>query len=115
MSEILCKGQKLIDSQRICCFNNESVTIKHHFDKNAVLEIQINFLYNDGEINYSIASEENGKVILNLYNFKSSLGSGLKKPQQIAAYNGKKISIVFFVTLLPEANPILDYSLYMEV
>ena len=69
----------------------------------------------DDILKYNIESAENGKVNIHVYNFKSSFATGLKKAQAIAKYNGRMISIVFFVTLLPEANPILDYSLYMEV
>lgn len=114
MSTILFKNQRLIDSQRICCFNNESVTIKHQLDKNNTLEITFNFHYDDGETRYRIVSNESGKLSFDLYNFNSHFGTGLKNPEKIAKYNGKEISIVFFVRVMPEANPILDYSLYLE-
>lgn len=118
MTNILCKNYRLLDSQRVCCFDNESITIEHKFNEKNILSVIFNFHYNDTEdkkANYEVKSEENGKIVFDLYNFKSSLGTGLKKPQCIAKYNKKGIFIVFFVTLLPEANPILDYSLYMEV
>lgn len=115
MSEIVCKSQKLIESQRICCYDCEQITIKHAFDKHNVLEINFIFHYDGDILKYNIESAENGKVNIHVYNFKSSFATGLKKAQAIAKYNGRMISIVFFVTLLPEANPILDYSLYMEV
>ena len=115
MTEIVCNNQKLISSQRICCFDNEKTTIKHSFDKGNILEINFMFHYDDDILKYTIESAENGKINIHLYNFKSSFGTGLKKPQTIAKYKGKEISIVFFVTLLPDANPILDYSIYMEV
>lgn len=115
MSEITCRNQKLVETQRICCFDNETITIKHSFDQNSVLEINFHFHYDDGELRYTVNSAENGIVNIHLYNFKSSFGMGLKKPQTIAKYKGNEVSIVFFVTLLPDANPILDYSIYMEV
>lgn len=117
MSNAICKNHKLLDSQRICCFDNESITIEHKFNEKNILSVTFNFHYNDGEdkkASYEVNSVENGKIVFDLYNFRSSLGTGLKKPQRIAKYNTKNIFIVFFVTLLPEANPILDYSLYME-
>lgn len=115
MSEVICKNQKMIDSQRICCFNNESVIIRYSFTAKSVLEVVFNFNYDNTDTRYNIESAEDGKIVINLFNFKSAFGSGLKSPQAIAKYNGKEISIVFFVTVLPEANPILDYSLYLEV
>lgn len=115
MSEITCKNQKLIETQRVCCFDSDTTVIKYRFDENSVLELTFRFYYNDGNLDYKIESSETGKFTFHLYNFKSSFGTGLKKPQSIAKYNGHEISIVFFVTLLPNANPILDYSLYMEV
>ncbi len=114
MSTITFENQKLIDSQRICCFNNKSLTIHHQLDKNNTLGITFNFNYDDGEVRYNVTSVENGQITFNLYNFKSHFGTGLKKPEPIAKYNGKQISIVFFVRVLPDANPILDYSLYLE-
>lgn len=115
MSEIICKNQRLIESQRICCYDSEQITIKHSFDKASVLEINFIFHYDDEALKYRIESAENGKVNIHLHNFRSSFGTGLKKAQAIGKYNGHEISIVFFVTLLPDANPILDYSMYMEV
>lgn len=115
MTSIICNNQKLLASQRVCCFNNDSVEIKYQFDVTDVLTIVFNFHYDEENTRYTLNSKENGKVILDLYNFKSSFGTGLKTPQIIGKYKGKPISIVFFVTLLPEANPIVDYSLYLEV
>lgn len=114
MSEINCKNQKLIETQRICCFDNEGITIKHRFDNNNTLELNFYFHYDDGELRYQFESSENGKLNMHLYNFTSAFGTGLKKPQAIAKYKGKEISIIFYITLLPDANPILDYSLYLE-
>lgn len=115
MSDITCKNQKLIESQRICCYDCEQITIKHSFDEHSVLEIKFIFHYDEGALKYNIESSENGKVNIHVYNFKSSFGTGLKKAQAIAKYNDSIVSIIFFVTLPPEANPILDYSIYMEV
>ena len=114
MSEISCKNQRLVETQRICCFDNESVTIKHKFDNGNVLEINFFFHYDDGELSYKIESTTDGILNIHLTNFKSPFGTGLKKPQALGKYKGKEISIVFFVTLIPNANPILDYSLYLE-
>ena len=115
MTSIICNKQKLLSSQRVCCFDNDSIEIEYQFDINDVLTIVFNFHYDEENTRYTLNSKENGKVVLDLYNFKSSLGTGLKTPQIIGKYKGKTISIVFFVTLLPEANPIVDYSLYLEV
>lgn len=114
MAYIFCKNYKLIESQRICCFDNEAITIEHRFDDKDILSVSFIFHYDDEVVRYTVDSSENGKVTFDLYNFKSSFGTGLKKPQSIAKYNGKYIYIVFFVTLLPDANPIIDYSLYLE-
>lgn len=116
MTTIRCKNQKLIDSQRICCFDNDSITIEHRFDEKSTLFVTFSFHYseNDEKPKYTITSSENGKIVIDLYDFKSSFGTGLKRPQVIAKYFEQNISIVFFVTLLPDANPIIDYSLYLE-
>ena len=115
MLEISCKNQKLIATHRVCCFDNESITARISLDDNNVIEINFYFFYDNNVSNYTISSTENGKVNINLYNFASGTGTGIKRPVQIGKLNEKMISIVFFVYLFPEANPILDFSLYLEV
>lgn len=115
MTSISCNKQKLLSSKRICCFDNDSFEIQHQFDANNVLTIVFNFRYDEKNTRYTLNSTENGKVVLDLFNFRSPHGTGLKTPQIIGKYQDKTISIVFFVTLLPDANPIVDYSLYLEV
>lgn len=114
MAEIKFGNQRLIDSNRICCYNNDSVSIRHQFNNNETLEMIFNFHYDEGESHFTVNSLVNGCVVLDLYNFKSTWGTGITSPQVIAKYNQKNISIVFFVTVIPNANPILDFSLYME-
>lgn len=115
MAEVICNNFRLIESQRICCLDKNSITIRYSFDENDTLEITFKFHFDNNTPRFTHTSTENGKIVFDLYNFVDPIGTGLKQPEPIGKYKGKEILIVFFVALLREANPILDYSLYMEV
>ena len=117
MNEIVCDNKRLVYSGRICCINNESITLKIDITEQDVINIVFNFHYEDGDaVKTTMQSPENGKVVFDLTNYVSSLGTGITKPVEIGSLNSKKIYIIFYVYRLDKtAFPIIDLSLYMEV
>ena len=114
--EVICNNVELICSERICCYDNKSIKIVQQFDEESALTIVFNFLYDESQSSqqYRLSSPNNGTVAFDIYNFSNPLGSGLKMPIEIAKYKGRKIEIVFFIYKFKDANPILDFSLYLE-
>ena len=108
---------KLVYSNRICCFNNERIDIKYKLTEKKEDELKMSFIFNysdDLKQNISIDTDTNDWIIIKLTNFNNPLGTGLKKPIQIAELNNKDIFIIFNIYKNDESNPILDFSLYME-
>lgn len=117
MTEIICDNKRLIYSNRICCISNDSVSLKIDLTEDAAINIIFNFHYENGdEIKTTMQSPENGKVVFELTNYTSSLGTGITKPVIIGALNNKNIYIIFYIYRLgKDTFPILDVSLYLEV
>ena len=117
MTEIICDNKRLIYSNRVCCISNDSVIFKIDLMDNETIDIVFNFHYEKGDkTKTTMKSPENGKVVFDLTNYTSSLGTGITKPVKIAALNSKDIFIIFHVSRLGEDTfPILDVCLYMEV
>ena len=117
MTEIICDGKRLVYSNRICCISNDSVSLKIDLTSDTAINIIFNFRYENGdEIKTTMQSPENGKVVFDLTNYTSSLGTGITKPVKIGALNDKGIYIIFHCSRLgKETFPILDVSLYLEV
>ena len=113
--QIICENKELLYSNRICCFDNDSITFKYTFDPESVLTVTFNFNYDDKEMRFEISDDEKGHFTITTYNFNNTLGSGLKKPIEIATYKDKSIYCRFFIQKSKESNPILDFSLYLEV
>lgn len=111
------KNVRLIYSNRICCYDDEQtdIRIKLTNKKEDELKLRFCFKYSNSSAPRvrTTANAETG-IILELINFNSPFGMGLKKPISLGDLDGKKIFILFNVCKNGEANPILDLSLYME-
>lgn len=113
--KVFCEDSVLIETGRVCCFDNKGITLVFEIGEDAsLLSIIIKFDYDDKGLRYSIKSPENGTIELMLYNFINPLGSGLKAPIEIAKYKGKRVFFVFYVYKLNDSNPVIDFSLYLE-
>ena len=105
---------ELIYSNRICCFDSDPIKLTHEFDKNNILTLIFKFHYDGGELKLDLNSPNNGTIVLDLYNFNNSLGSGTKRALPLGTYKDKKMFLKFFVYKLENCDPILDLTLYLE-
>ena len=113
--QVIENNKLLLYSNRICCFSNDTISLKYEFDEKSVLTMVFHFHYNENNgQDLKIKSEGNDKIIIDSYNFKNPLGTGLKEPMKIAKYKEQDLYIVFFIYKMNECNPIIDLSLYME-
>lgn len=113
-AEIKTSKYNLLYSNRICCIDNEHIEILLTFDDINQLSVEFKFLNDEQEVRYALSSPQNKKVIIELFNFKNPLGTGLKKPIGIAKFNDKQICLSFNIVKQEEANPILDFSFFIE-
>ena len=95
--KIICNNKELLYSNRICCFDNEAITFKYTFDPESILTITFKFNYDDKDTRFDITDDGRGNFTINLYNFNNTLGSGLKKPIEIAAYKNQSIYLRFYI------------------
>ena len=105
-------NKKLLFANRICCFNREAVHIKYKFDEHSILPIIINFYENTEKPHYE--AKLSGKdVVIDLYNFNNSLGTGPAEPIKLGSYKNKKIYLILYVFVIGN-TPILDLNIYTE-
>ncbi len=105
---------QVLYSNRICCFDNNSITLSYNFTEQDKLTVIFKFHYDNSTIGYKFSNPENGVVVVDLFNFNNQLGSGTKQSISIGNYNEKKIYLSFFVFKFPEANPLIDVTIYLE-
>lgn len=117
MTEVICDNKRLVYSNRICCISNDSISLTIDLVDRESLNIEFKFHCDEsGEIRTFMQSPENGKIVFDLTNYTSPIGTGVNKPVAIGELDGKKIFIVFYAYRLDKsALPILDMSLYVEV
>ena len=111
------KAAELIYSNRICCYDNERLDIKIKLTNKKEDELKICFIFkytNTSGNKVNVNNDNENGIIVELINFTNPLGTGLKKPVQIARYGKKNIAMLFNVYRIGESNPILDLSLYLE-
>lgn len=77
-AEIKTSKYNLLYSNRICCIDNEHIEILLTFDDINQLSVEFKFLNDEQEVRYALSSPQNKKVIIELFNFKNPLGTGLK-------------------------------------
>ena len=113
-AEIKTGQYDLVYSNRICCINSESIEIVLDFDEVSQLSVAFKFIDDEQSARYNVSSPENGKIILELFNFNNPLGIGVKNPINIAKFKDKIICLSFNVEKRQEGKPIIDFSLFIE-
>ena len=113
-AEIKIGQYYLVYSNRICCINDNSIEAIINFDEVSQLSVTFKFINDDQPVRYKVSSPENGKIVLELFNFNNQFGTGVKKPIDIAKLNDKTICLSFNVEKHKDANPIIDFSLFIE-
>lgn len=116
--KILSDGVEMIYSGRICCFNDKQLELKIKLTDRKEDELVIRFVFNyssNQKPTLRMNANPSVGIIIELTNCGSPLGMGLKRPLRIAELNGKNIFLIFNIYKNDESNPILDFSLYMEI
>lgn len=114
---ISSKNAELIYSNRICCYDDEQTDIKIGLTNNKADKLGLSFRFkysNSSERGVNAKPDGESGLVIELMNFNSPFGAGLKKPMRIAKFNDRDILLLFNVYKNGEANPILDVSLYLE-
>ena len=113
----MSKEKKILDSGSIITFDSTAdISFDVQFDNNFSFKLIFKF-ENDANnkshsLNFNLLDNT---ITFSCVNFNNVLGTGTKKPLEIATVENKKVFITFWVTAMGlESLKRLDYSIYQE-
>lgn len=116
-TEISSADKLIIDNGVALTYDeNADLTFYLHFDESFSFNLVFRFITDkNGERSLMKEIENNNTIVLKCINFNNPFWTGTTKPIELATFNGKKIYIHFWVSMLNGTGPRqVSYSIYSE-
>ena len=116
-TEISSANNLIIDKGAVITFDESAdLTFYLHFDETFSFNLVFRFLSdNSGKRSLLKEIENENTVVLKCTNFNNPFWTGTTKPIDLATFNGKKIYMNFWLSMLNGTGPRqVTYSIYSE-